>query len=108
MYWFLIGLATVLQVIFSILLSVTLIKIRQSARKAHIEPYSYSGEKISRIAVVYFSRSGNTALAASHIANHQKRCLFRPNTSHYPLFLYRLAYTLKNARQLKEHYDALP
>lgn len=108
MYGTLIGLTVVLLAILGVLASVTLIENRQAAQLAKIEPHAHSGENASRTAVVYFSRSGNTALAARHIAHRLDAQLFRLDAPNYAPGLPGLAYALKDATLLKERQDALP
>lgn len=108
MYGTLIGLTVVLLAILGVLASVTLIENRQAAQLAKIQPHTHSEENASRTAVVYFSRSGNTALAARHIANRLDAQLFRLDAPNYAPGLPGLAYALKDATLLKERQDALP
>lgn len=52
----------------------------------------------SRIAVVYFSRSGNTAVAAAHIAHHMDAGLFRLDAPAYDVGLTGIVHALHDAR----------
>lgn len=53
----------------------------------------------SRVAVVYFSRSGNTATAASHIARRLGARLFRLEAPDYELGLHGIVNALSDARK---------
>ena len=53
----------------------------------------------SRIAVIYFSRSGNTAIAASHVAHRLGARLFRLEAHDYELGLTGLIAALSDARK---------
>ena len=56
-------------VMLGLLVGVTTIEGRQARQAASMAPHANPTQAApSRVAVVYFSRSGNTALAARHVA----------------------------------------
>ncbi|MFB9123496.1 hypothetical protein ACFFYR_09775, partial [Paraburkholderia dipogonis] len=67
--WLCAAVVLVLLGAFSVLLSVTWIESRQAHQPAKRQFQTpVTDAPTSRTVVVYFSRSGNTALAASHVA----------------------------------------
>lgn len=91
-----VGAATVLAALVPV--SVTWIERRQSQDLASREPYRNSTAK-SRVAVVYFSRSGNTGLAARHVANRLGADLFELKAPDYELGLKGWANAMQDARE---------
>lgn len=81
-------------------LTVTWIERRQASDLHALAPYvSPMAEQKSRAAVVYFSRSGNTALAARHVARRLDAQLFEIQASAYRLGLPGWARAMLDARQ---------
>lgn len=66
LHWILAAVALVLLAAFAYLYGVTWIESRQARRLEDKQPYASTSAGTSRTAVVYSSRSGNTALAAHH------------------------------------------
>lgn len=90
-------LAALVGVIAVIPVIVTWIERRQERDVRNREPYVESrGE--GRPAVVYFSRSGNTALAARHIANRLRAELFPITATDYELGLGGWVNAMQDAR----------
>ncbi|NMK47019.1 hypothetical protein [Achromobacter sp. Bel] len=89
------------------LFAITWIESRQARQLAGKQPY-VSPPTASRAAVVYFSRSGNTALAARHVARRLKAQLFTLEAPDYQLGTGGLAHALKDANALKEKPESLP
>lgn len=73
--WLAVLFGALLAVAVLVLLAVTWIESRQSRQLAGKQPYAPPATA-SRAAVVYFSRSGNTALAARHVARRLDAQLF--------------------------------
>ncbi|MDG9927557.1 MULTISPECIES: flavodoxin [unclassified Pseudomonas] len=101
----LLGLPVALAVL--VLLAVTWIESRQARKLEGEQPYS-GQVGASRTAVVYFSRSGNTALAARHVAKRLDAQLIALQAPAYQLGMGGLAHALKDANALKEKPEALP
>ena len=66
--WMVIGLGVLPAAAVLVLLAITWIESRQARQVSGIEPHTPPAAAPSGAAVVYFSRSGNTALAARHVA----------------------------------------
>lgn len=90
------------------LLAVTWIENCQARRLEGEQPYSVPATGASRTAVVYFSRSGNTALAARHVAQRLDARLFPLVVPAYRLGSSGLVQVLKDANRLKDRPAALP
>jgi hypothetical protein len=105
--WFvlLLGLPVVLAAL--VLLAVTWIESRQARKLEGEQPYS-GPVGAARTVVVYFSRSGNTALAARHVAKRMDARLIALQAPAYQLGVGGLAHALKDAGALKEQPEALP
>lgn len=83
---YLLGLLLVLAAL--VVVTVTWIERRQAGDLQALAPYvSPMAEQKSRTAVVYFSRSGNTALAARHVARRLDAQLFEIQAPAYRLGL---------------------
>lgn len=106
--WIALLLGTLLVVAILVLLIVTWIESRQARELAGKQPYASTTATASRTAVVYFSRSGNTALAARHIAMRLDAQLFPLEAPAYQLGLGGLTNALKDANALKDEPEALP
>lgn len=105
--WLAVLFGALLAVAVLVLLAVTWIESRQSRQLAGKQPYAPPATA-SRAAVVYFSRSGNTALAARHVARRLDAQLFALEAPDYQLGVGGLAHALKDANALKEKLEALP
>jgi hypothetical protein len=83
----------------AVLFVVTRVELHQAKesaeRLASTAPKAHSA---GRIAVVYFSRSGNTAVAASHIAQRMGASLFRLEAPAYDVGLPGILHALHDAR----------
>ena len=106
--WLLIAAAVMLATAVLVLVAVAWIESRQARQLEGSEPYAPPAENVSRAAVVYFSRSGNTALAARHVAMRLDAQLFPLEAPDYRLGVGGLTHALKDANALKEKPDALP
>lgn len=91
-----------------VLLVVTWIESCQARELAGKQPYTPDMTGTSRTAVVYFSRSGNTALAARHVAMRLDAQLFPLEAPAYRLGVGGITHALKDANALKEKPEALP
>lgn len=91
-----------------VLLIVTRIESRQARELAGKQPYAPAITSASRTVVVYFSRSGNTAVAARHIAMRLYAQLFPLEAPAYRLGPGGLTNALKDANALKDEPEALP
>lgn len=106
--WIVLLLGALLAAAILVLLIVTWIESRQARELADKLPYAPATASASRTAVVYFSRSGNTALAARHIATRLNAQLFPLEAPAYQLGAGGLTNALKDANALKDDPDALP
>jgi flavodoxin len=102
---YLLGLVLVLAVF--VVVTVTWIERRQARDLQSVAPYVSSvAEQKSRTAVVYFSRSGNPALAARHVARRLSAQLFEIQAPAYRLGLQGWSHALLDAR--KHEADITP
>lgn len=108
MYWILAALALTAIAVFCYLYAVTWIESRQAKRLFSMQPTTAVSVKNSRTAVVYFSRSGNTALAARHVANRLQAPLFPLKAPDYQLGLRGLTQALKDANARRSQAELLP
>ena len=106
--WFALLVGTLLAVAILVLLMVAWIESRQAHELEGKQPYKPATTNASRTAVVYFSRSGNTALAARHVAMRLGAQLFPLEAPSYQLGLSGLTHALQDANALKEKPEALP
>lgn len=106
--WIALLLGTLLAMAILVLLAVTWIESRQARQLEGKQPYTPAMNSTSRAAVVYFSRSGNTALAARHVAMRLGAQLFPLEAPAYLLGVGGLTHALKDANALKEKLEALP
>ncbi|MCA9472365.1 MAG: hypothetical protein MRJ96_14000 [Nitrospirales bacterium] len=97
----LLSLLTLLLVVAALVpVTITWIERRQASDLQKLVPYGSPGDgQKSRIAVVYFSRSGNTALAARHVARRLDAQLFEIQASAYRLGLQGWARAMQDARK---------
>lgn len=106
------GLAIIAAVL--VLFSVALIERGQARTLAGLLPPAVAPDTQARVAVVYFSRSGNTALAARYLARRFQAALFplavpADTQEHaYPLGMLGLANALRDACRLKKVSASLP
>lgn len=105
--WIALLLGVPIAVVMLELLAVTWIESLQARQLASRQP-EVNPQDEARTAVVYFSRSGNTALAARQIARHLDARLFALEAPAYSLGLSGLLHALKDAYRLKERAGALP
>ncbi|WP_220815475.1 flavodoxin family protein [Pseudomonas paralcaligenes] len=107
--WIAIAVAALLGAVALVPLAVTWIESRQARQLDARQPYAPTATTpASRVAVVYFSRSGNTALAARHLARRLDAQLFPLEAPDYPLGVSGLAHALRDANALKSEPGALP
>jgi flavodoxin len=103
----LIGLA--FAAILLVLFAVSRIENRQARLLEKTIPYSsQNSASASGTAIVYFSRSGNTALAARHVAQRLGSPLIAIEAPDYELGLSGLTNALKDAHALKATAESLP
>ncbi len=91
-----IGVAVVLLALVPV--AVTWIERQQAKDLQPREPYTNTNATPQRVAVVYFSRSGNTGLAARHIANTLGADLFALDAPDYRLGLAGWSHAMRDAR----------
>lgn len=91
-----------------VLLAVTLIESKQARQLKDQAPYTADHSHRSSTAVVYFSRSGNTALAARHVAKRLDADIIALKAPDYELGLGGLSHALKDANALKKQPEQLP
>ncbi|WP_370261368.1 flavodoxin family protein [Limnobacter sp.] len=108
MYWIFAAVAVMLGSVFCYLYAVTWIESRQAENLLGKQPYVAAPINTSRTAVVYFSRSGNTALAARHVAKRLQAQLFPLNAPDYELGLLGLTQALNDANARRSQTDLLP
>ena len=106
--WLVIGLGAALAAALLVLYAVTWIESRQARHLAGIQSAVRVSAGASHAAVVYFSRSGNTALAARHVAMRLGAQLFELRAADYALGIGGLANALQDANALKTQPEALP
>ncbi|MGY3966610.1 flavodoxin family protein [Aeromonas enteropelogenes] len=107
MSWVFITLGALAATVVVVLLAVSFIERRQAHELAGLEAESQQVASPST-AVVYFSRSGNTALAARHLANRLGARLFALDAPAYRLGPRGLVQALGDANALKHAPEALP
>ncbi|WP_197460127.1 flavodoxin family protein [Aeromonas enteropelogenes] len=107
MNWVFITLGALAAAVVVVLLAVSFIERRQAYELAGVEADSPQVAS-PRTAVVYFSRSGNTALAARHLANRLGARLFALDAPAYRLGPGGLVQALGDANALKHAPEALP
>ncbi|MEQ8278271.1 MAG: flavodoxin [Deltaproteobacteria bacterium] len=82
--------------LLAIPVAVTLIEAKQAREVAPLEPYASPTH--ADVAVIYFSRSGNTALAARHVAARLSAQLIELRSPDYELGLLGWAHAMVDAR----------
>jgi len=107
--WTLVALALAVVALLGVLFSVTLIESHQARDLEGRQPYTpASAAATSRVAVVYFSRSGNTALAARHVASRLDAQLIALKAPGYELGPVGLTHAITDANARKSRPEALP
>jgi len=95
--WIAAGLALAAFAVVCVPLAVTRIENRQARAVASMEPYAGPVGQ-TQTAVVYFSRSGNTALAARHVARRLNARLIELRATDYDLGLAGWVKAMRDAR----------
>lgn len=111
LHWIPITLALVLLAAFAYLYAVTWIESHQARQLNGTQPYASgtaSTSSESRAAVVYFSRSGNTGLAARHVAQWLNAQLFALDAPAYHLGMRGLAHAVMDANTRRAKPEVLP
>lgn len=109
MHWVLAVLAIVALAVLGFLVGVSTIERRHARQVAELEPYASPASPLrSRAAVVYFSRSGATALAARHVAKRLDASLFALEVPQYALGVRGLAHSALDAKARRDDPGALP
>lgn len=106
--WSVSVLALVLLAAWAYLYAVTWIESQQARQLEGKQPYPPPGVSVSRTAVVYYSRSGNTALAARHVAKRLGAQLFALQAADYALGVAGLVHAIKDANTRRSQPEALP
>lgn len=100
MQWLFIALGLTLVAAALLPITVTWIEKRQSRQVRDMVPFpSTFAVQSGQTAVVYFSRSGNTALAARHVAQRLNAQLFELQATDYALGLAGWAHAMNDARR---------
>lgn len=98
--WLYLGLLLVLSAVVLVPLVVTIIENDQARENEKLLPHVAStGRSSGRTAVVYFSRSGNTALLARHLAKRLGARLYRLEANDYDLGLVGWVNAMRDARK---------
>lgn len=108
MHWTLATLALACLVALAYLYAVTWIESRQARQLDGLQRHAPATVSASRTAVVYFSRSGNTALVARHVAERLHAQLFPLAAPDYQLGLSGLAHAVKDANAHRTQPEVLP
>jgi flavodoxin len=108
LHWIFGAVAFALLAAFAYLYAVTWIESRQAARLEGQRQYASASNSASRKAVVYFSRSGNTALAARHVAQRLDAQLFALQAPSYELGMGGLAHAVMDATDRRTKPELLP
>jgi hypothetical protein len=95
--------------VLGVLIGITAIESHQARQGEAMEPYAVPAQSTrSRTAVVYFSRSGNTALAARHVARRRHAVLYRLEAPQYAPGLVGLARSALDANARRNDPSNLP
>lgn len=108
MHWMLAALALVLLAAWAYLYAVTWIERHQARQLEGRAPHVSTTASASRTAVVYFSRSGNTALAAQHVARRLDAPLFALESPDHRLGVGGLLHAIHDANTHRTQPEALP
>lgn len=106
--WTFTALTCVVLAALAYLYALTWLESRQAQQLGSQLPYSQTTANPSNTAVVYFSRSGNTALAARHVAKRLEAQLFPLTAPDYQLGIMGLAHAVKDANARRSQPDILP
>lgn len=99
LHWFVIALALALVAAAAVPVAVTWIESRQARDVRDMEPWTEAEQAgHGRTAVVFFSRSGNTALAARHVARRLNARLIALEAEDYRLGLWGWIKAMRDAR----------
>jgi len=107
-HWFFMAIAIAALAVLGFFASVTGIESRQARQVSGMAPYTAPAQAPSRAAVVYFSRSGNTALAARHVAQRLGAALHPLQAPQYELGLAGLAHSAWDAKARRDDPAKLP
>lgn len=100
MKWIGLALGLAAFAVWAVLFVVTRVEMQQAKSSAErLAGASPVRKQYSAVAVVYFSRSGNTALAAAHLAEKFNARLYRLEAHDYELGLAGIANALSDARK---------
>lgn len=102
-----IALGALIAAVIVVLLAVSFIESRQASALARVEADSHPTANTTT-AVIYFSRSGNTALAARHLATRLRARLFALDAPVYRLGPMGLVQAIGDANALKRTPETLP
>lgn len=107
--WISVGLGALIAAAALVPLAITWIETRQARQVVGLEPYVAPARSVHRrVAVVYFSRSGNTALAARHVARRLEADLHALEVPEYALGLSGLAHSALGANAHRKDPAKLP
>ncbi|MFN4289939.1 MAG: flavodoxin family protein [Permianibacter sp.] len=108
-HWLLVVIVIVALAALGAVVAVTTIESRQARQVGELEPYAKPDPILqSRAAVVYFSRSGNTALAARHVAKRLNANLYPLTVPEYALGVNGLANSAFDAKARRDDPSKLP
>lgn len=107
-FWIVALLAVLFLFVMTYMSAVAWIESRQAMRLKNMLPFQFKQASTSRTAVVYYSRSGNTALAARNIATRLNAALFPLAAPDYQLGTLGLVHAIKNANARRAKPDFLP
>ena len=107
--WIAVGLGALIAMAALVPLAITWVESRQARQVAGLEPYAAPAQSVHRrVAVVYFSRSGNTALAARHVGRRLEADLHALEVPEYALGLTGLAHSALDANAHRKDPAKLP
>ena len=104
----LMAVAIVALAVLGFFVGVTGIESHQARQVGGMAPYTAPAKVPANAAVVYFSRSGNTALAARHVAQRLGAALYPLEAPQYELGLAGLAHSAWDAKARRDDPDELP
>lgn len=106
--WVLILIGLAVCTILLYLLAVTLIERYQARQIKDKSPYTVDATHHAHTTVIYFSRSGNTALAARHVAKRLDAEIIALKSPTYELGLNGLTHAVKDANARRAQPEKLP
>lgn len=107
--WMAVALGALMTAAALVPLAIVWIEGHQARQVADLEPYAVPARSVPRrVAVVYFSRSGNTALAARHVARRLEADLHALEVPAYELGLTGLARSALGANAHRKDAGRLP